>query len=128
MKNFLLSWGLIMLSALCDSYAAFIVKMKFNELGYFDFSSWQKFIDYMIQFFRSPILITAIGTFAIAPVLWFLALNRLNLSVGYPALVGFHLLFIMIFGIVFLGETFTIQKMIGLVLVIVSFFFLYEGA
>ncbi len=126
MKDFLLSWGLIILSALCDSYAAFIVKMKFNELGHIDFSSTQNFIRYILEFVKSPVLLTAVITFLVAPFLWFLALNRIDLSVGYPGLVGFHLVFIMTFGIFFLGEPITVRKMIGVFLVVVSFYFLHE--
>lgn len=126
MKNFALSWGLIILSALFDSYAAFIVKMKFNELGPIDFSSVQNFFRYMLEFVKSPVLISAIITFTVSPFLWFLALNRIELSVGYPGIVGFHLVFIMMFGIIFLHEALTFQKLIGVLLVAASFFFLQE--
>ena len=124
MKNFGLGWGLIIFSALFDSYAAFIVKMKFNELGHFDFSSGEKFLNYVSVFMKSPILVTAVLAFVTAPFLWFLALNRIDLSVGYPVLVGFHLVFIMLFGIFLLGEALTVSKMIGVLLVMVSFYFL----
>lgn len=126
MKNFALSWGLIMLSALFDSYAAFIVKMKFNELGHIDFSSAHNFFRYLMEFVKSPVLISAVITFTVSPFLWFLALNRIDLSVGYPGVVGFHLVFIMMFGIIFLHETLSLRKMIGVFLVAVSFFFLQE--
>ena len=126
MKNFLLSWGLIILSALCDSYAAFIVKMKFNELGPMDFSSASNFFRYLFEFVKSPVLLTAAVTFVVAPLLWFVALNRIDLSVGYPGLVGFHLVFIMTFGIFFLGEALTIPKLLGVLLVCASFYFLQK--
>lgn len=126
MKGFILSWGLIIVSALCDSYAAFIVKVKFNELGPIDFSSLRNFMRYFWEFVKSPLLLTAAITFIVAPVLWFLALNRIDLSVGYPGLVGFHLVFIITFGLFFLGEPMTARKWAGIVLVAISFWFLYE--
>jgi multidrug transporter EmrE-like cation transporter len=89
---------LIVLSALFDSYAAFVVKTKFNELGHIDFSSFSTFWDYMMQFIRNPKLLLAIIAFVAAPGLWFMALNRMDLSIGYPILVGFHLLFVLLFG------------------------------
>ena len=124
MSRVWISWILIIFSALLDSYAAFVVKMKFNELGPMDFSSFSGFLHYMGAFVRSPLLVTGVLAFATAPALWFLALNRLELSVGYPALVGCHLLFIMIFGLYFLGEPVTANKLIGASLVMVSFYFL----
>jgi multidrug transporter EmrE-like cation transporter len=126
MKTFLLTWGLIVLSALFDSYAAFVVKTKFNELGHIDFSSLSTFWDYMMQFIRNPKLLLAIIAFVAAPGLWFMALNRMDLSIGYPILVGFHLLFVLLFGTFALNEMFTWNKLIGVALVLSSLYFFYK--
>ena len=123
-KVFLFGWAFIVLSALFDSYASFIVKMKFNDLGAIDLHSFRNTMRYLSAFFRSPLLLTAMMTFVLAPALWFLALNRVDLSAGYPTLVGFHLLFILIFGIFFLGEPLTLRKGVGVTLVLLSFYFL----
>ncbi len=123
MKGFLLSWGMVFLSALFDSYAAYIVKTQFNKLGKLDFSSWKGFYDYMIVFFKNPIMLTALATFIAAPAMWFVALNKLDLSVAYPVLVGFHLLFVLFFGVLFLDEGMTANKAIGSLLVLVSLYF-----
>jgi multidrug transporter EmrE-like cation transporter len=127
MRVFLMSYGLIFLSALFDSYAAFIVKTRFNELGHFDLSSFRAFWSYMVNLFRSPLLVSAVVAFVAAPGLWFLALNRMDLSVGYPLLVGFHLLFVFIFGIFFLNESVNVSKLIGSTLVVASLYFFYKG-
>ena len=126
-KSFLLSWGLIILSALFDSYAAFVVKWKFNQLGPFDTSSTGSVLNYLGKFIQSPLLATAVVTFCLAPGLWFFALNRVQLSVGYPTLVGFHLIFILIFGLLFLGEPLTQTKTVGLALIFLSLFFLFKS-
>ena len=127
MKNLFISWGLIFLSALFDSYAAFIVKTQFNKIGKIDFSSIRSVSDYIFKFFQNPILLTAIITFFAAPALWFIALNRINLSTGYPVLVSFHLIFVLIFGIAFLNEGMTVNKAIGCVLVLSSLYFFYKN-
>ncbi len=117
-------WLLIICSALFDSYAAFIVKMKFNELGPMPLHSFSAFMEYMLKFLKNPLLATALVTFVAAPGLWFLALNRVNLSVGYPTLVAFHLLFVLIFGLCCLGEVLTVNRMIGIALIALSLYFL----
>jgi multidrug transporter EmrE-like cation transporter len=127
MKAIFLTYGLIFLSALFDSYAAFIVKTKFNELGHFDFSSFRSFFGYILNLLKSPLLLSALIAFVAAPGLWFLALNRMDLSVGYPILVGFHLLFVFIFGIFFLNEGLSLNKMIGSGLVVLSLYFFYKN-
>lgn len=127
MKSFILTYGLIFLSALFDSYAAFIVKTKFNEMGHLDFSSFRSFFGYIFNLLKSPLLLSAVVAFVAAPGLWFLALNRLDLSIGYPILVGFHLLFVLVFGIWFLNEAVSVNKMIGTVLVLLSLYFFYKS-
>lgn len=127
MKEFFISWGLVFLSALFDSYAAFIVKTQFNKLGKINFSNLNEIIDYMWVFIKNPILLTAIATFVAAPAMWFIALNRLDLSVAYPVLVGFHLVFVLVFGVFFIGETMSINKAIGCLLVLLSLYFFYKN-
>ncbi len=127
MKTFMSSWGLIVLSAFLDSYAAFIVKTKFNDLGKINYNSASAVLEYLLNFVRSPLLVTAIIAFVSAPGLWFLALNRIDLSVGYPILVGFHLIFILIFGVSFLGEPFDVNKLIGTFFIFFSLYFFYRS-
>ena len=126
MRGFFLTYGLIIISALLDSYAAFIVKTKFNELGHIDFSSIKSFFGYVFTLLKSPLLLSAVVAFVGAPGLWFLALNRIDLSLGYPVLVGFHLIFILIFGLFFLNEPFNYNKLIGCGLIVASLYFFYK--
>ena len=126
MKAFFLSWGLVFLSALFDSYAAFIVKTQFNKLGKMDFSSFKSIFEYLLTFFHNPILLSAVVAFVAAPGMWFIALNRLNLSVAYPVLVGFHLIFVLIFGVIFLKEDMTTSKAIGTSLILIGMLFFYK--
>ena len=120
MKQFILSWGLIILSAFFDSYAAYVVKKEFNSLGEFDYSSFKNFFSYLFKFIQSPWLLSALIAFVIAPALWFVALNKIELTIGYPLLVGFHLVFILLFGFYLLDESMSIYKIIGCALLMVS--------
>jgi multidrug transporter EmrE-like cation transporter len=117
---------LIIMSALLDSIAAFIVKNEFNKLGPMDHSSIGTMVSYLISFFKSPILILGIIAFVSAPGLWFLALNKIDLSIGYPVLVGFHLIFVFIFGTFLLNEGITFNKIVGCFFVFLSIYFFYK--
>lgn len=119
----LIGWLMIVISAFCETYAALVVKLRFNILGDINFNTFELFVDYMERFFHSPLLITGGAAFIIAPAAWFIALNRIQLSVGYPILVALHLLFVAIFGMVFLGEVFSVTKLIGFFFVMVSLYF-----
>lgn len=119
----LIGWFLIMVAAFCETYAALVVKLRFNTLGDINFNSVDLFIDYMTHFFQSPLLITGGIAFMLAPAAWFIALNRIQLSVGYPVLVALHLVFVTIFGVAVLGEAFSLNKVIGFLFVMVSLYF-----
>ena len=120
MKQFILSWGLIFLSAFFDSYAAYVVKKEFNSVGEIDFSSFKAFFLYVFKFVQSPWLLSALVAFILAPGLWFIALNKIDLTIGYPLLVGFHIVFILLFGFYLLDENMSIYKIIGCALLVVS--------
>lgn len=122
----LTSWFLIFLSSFFDSLAAFAVKNKFNELGAINFSSFASVGNYLWAFVKSPILILAIIAYGLSPAIWFFALNRIELSVGYPVLVGFHLIFISIFSVFFLKETVSAEKLIGILLIGFSLYLFYR--
>jgi multidrug transporter EmrE-like cation transporter len=120
MKQFILSWGLIFLSAFFDSYAAYVVKKEFNSVGEIDFSSFKAFFLYVFKFVQSPWLFSALVAFILAPGLWFIALNKIDLTIGYPLLVGFHLVFILLFGFFLLNEPFSVYKITGSILLLIS--------
>jgi multidrug transporter EmrE-like cation transporter len=127
MSRFLSSWGLVVLSAICDSYAAYVVKHKFNAQGEMDWSSFAAIRAYLWHFVQSPLLLTAIVTFVAAPALWFFALNRLDLSVAYPVLVALHLVLVMLTGALLLGEDVNRFKIMGTILLLGSLVFFAMG-
>ena len=120
MKSIYLSWLLIFLAAFFDSYASFVVKKEFNTIGPIDFSSLRSFFNYIVNFIKSPWLLSALVAFISAPFLWFIALDKINLTVGYPVLVGFHLVFVLVLGFFFLNEEVTKFKILGCIFLIIS--------
>ena len=133
MRNFLSplvhwiqSYGLIILSAFLDSFAAYMVKARFGQVDRIDFSSIKAFLKWLLIFLESPMMILALVGFVIAPGLWFLALNKIQLSVGYLFLVAFHVVFIMILSVGYLGEPLTVRKTFAGLLLLISIFLIYE--
>ena len=120
MRGIFIGWILILFAAFLDSYASFIVKKEFNTVGSIDFSSFNSFVRYIKNFIKSPWLASALIAFVTAPFLWFIALDKIDLTTGYPVLVGFHLVFVVLFGYFLLNEAMSINKLIGCVLLIIS--------
>ncbi|MBH46315.1 MAG: hypothetical protein CMC93_06835 [Flavobacteriaceae bacterium] len=127
LKSFL-PWFLIFLAALFDSYASYVVKYKFNEMGEIKFNSLNSIISYLRPLLLSPFFLSGIFLFILAPFLWFFALNKIDLSVGYPVLVTFHLIFVYLISFLLLNENFNWYKLAGAVLLTISIFLFYKGS
>jgi multidrug transporter EmrE-like cation transporter len=127
LKTFL-PWFLIFLAALFDSYASYVVKYKFNEMGDIKLNSFHSIISYLRPLLLSPFFLSGIFLFILAPILWFFALNKIDLSVGYPVLVTFHLIFVYLLSFLLLEENFNLYKLFGSILLIISVFLFYKGS
>ena len=119
-RNF--SWMLILFSSFCETLSATIVKLRHNELGQVSFTEADELRLFFMEFVQDPWLLVAGIAFVLSPVCWFIALNRIQLSVGYPVLVVFHVVFIIAFSAYMLEEGFDNNKMIGFALMLVSLF------
>ena len=119
-------WLLIFYAAVADCYAAYVIKLKFNELGAIDFSTSGSMLDYTFKLLGSGMFVSAICAYAMAPLLAFVALSKLELSVFYPVSIIFHMVFIVLLAGL-LGEVISLYKIIGIVLIIISLYFLFKG-
>jgi multidrug transporter EmrE-like cation transporter len=118
---------LILLSALLDTYAAYVFKQMFKK----DRSNENRLISGLLVFFvttiRKPFFLSGVIAYALAPTTWFFALNSIELSVGYPLLVAFHLVFVFLFAIIFLQEELTQNRLIGCICIFLSVCFLFTN-
>ncbi|MBH45149.1 MAG: hypothetical protein CMC93_00855 [Flavobacteriaceae bacterium] len=127
LKTFL-PWFLIFLAALFDSYASYVVKYKFNEMGDIKLNSLHSIISYLRPLLLSPFFLSGVLLFMLAPVLWFFALNKIDLSIGYPVLLSFHLIFVFLISFVLLNENINLYKISGVILLLFSIFLFYRGS
>lgn len=125
-KELWISFGLILISAFFDSFAAYVIKARFNVMGRIPSDSLSHVLAYMFSFLQSPLIILGIILFFSAPALWFVALNRIDLTLAYPTVVGFHLFFIIFFGVCLLGEAMTLSRWISVGFLFISLYFLYR--
>ena len=124
MKQFIFSWGALSVSVMFNAVGVFIVKQRLNELGVFPTESIRSMVHYLFLLTKSPPVLFGIFLVFVAPILSAIALSRLDITIAYPALIGLNFLFILILGTLFLGENLTLYKIVGIGLVIASFYFL----
>ena len=124
-KVWLLSWGLVILSASLDAIAIYFIKHSLNVLGPFPLSSMKSFLNYSIELIKMPKAMGGLLFYAASPFLWLFALSRLEISVAYPLVVTLHLFFATIIAFFLLGEQITVSKIAAVLLIIASVFLLY---
>lgn len=104
-------------------YGTIALKYSLNQLGQPRFDSLADGFDYAIRFLQSPLAVSAIFAFVIGAVFMMIAFSRMDVSIAYPAITGMNFLSIAIFSMAILGEDFSVNKLIGIALVLVSIYF-----
>ena len=124
MKNMFLSWGMLVLSVVFNVFGVFVVKQRLNELGAIKMDSLRTVLQYFLLMMTSPLVIFGIVFFFAAPFLFTIALSRMEISVAYPAQLGLNFLILILLGLIFLGESLTIYKVVGMAMVLAGIYFL----
>ena len=116
---------LIIVSALLDTYAAYVFKKMLKKNRSSEHHSINNILDFFVTTIRNPFLLSGLIAYALAPTAWFFALNGIELSVGYPLLVAFHLVFVLLFAIILLNEKLNRNRLIGCACIFLSVCFLF---
>jgi len=125
-KEFILSWGMLVMSVVFNAVGVFIIKLKLNELGPVKVDSIKGVSTYFLSLFRSGIVIAGAFLFAVAPLLFAVALSRMEISVAYPVQVVLNFVLLLLLAVLFLGENLTVVKVAAIFLAFVSMFLLYK--
>ncbi|MFC1577030.1 hypothetical protein ACFL42_01480 [Candidatus Omnitrophota bacterium] len=124
-KGFILSWGMLLFGVLMNVFGVYIVKMRINEVGSFQFSSAGAVINYFITLAKSPIAVIGAVVIMAAPLPYAIALSKMELSVAYPASVALNCLLVLFLATLFLGESITWNKAAGIGMIMASLYLLY---
>ena len=119
-KDWLLSWGTLLLSVCFNALGAIVIKSKMNEVGKIELQSFRKILEYCLVFLKSPMVVISIILFFSAPFLFAVALSRLPISIAYPVQVGLNFLLVLVLSFFFLSESMTVIKLVGIFLIMVG--------
>ena len=126
-KEWFFSWGFVILSGVLDAVAIFMIKHALNSLGSIPFSSINEFVNYLLNLIKSPMAIVGGIGYIASPILWFLAMSRLDITLAYPVIVALHIIVAPLLAILFLGEEFTYSKLIAVLSIIFGVIILYTN-
>ena len=125
MKYFILTWGLLIFSALIDVIAIIIIKLKLNSLGPIKFDGIYNTFIYCVKIISTPTTFLAAVAVTLSPLFYAFALSRLNLSIAYPIVVGFNAIFLLIFSYIILNEALTLKNTFGMIFIIIGIVIIY---
>lgn len=119
-----LSWGMLILSVFFNAYGVFVIKLRLNEMGPFKWETFRAALGYFIFLLKSPLVVSGILLFFLAPFLFAIALSRMEIVVAYPAQIGLNFLILILLALIFLGEQLTFYKVAGIVLIFAGIYLL----
>lgn len=117
LKNWFLSWGMLVVSVVFNALGASVIKWKLNEVGKIEFHSFQKLIEYALIFLRSPVVVISVLLFFASPFLFAVALSRLPLTMAYPVQIGLNFLLVLAVSVLFLNEKVSVVQWVGIGLI-----------
>jgi drug/metabolite transporter (DMT)-like permease len=115
LKNLLL----IVLTVMINTTGQFVIKTGVNRIG--KISITENFLGTIIKAFTSWIIIGGFGLYFMSAVLWIIILSRAELSWAFPILSLSYVITVLISPML-LNETFSIQRLLGTLVICVGVF------
>ena len=106
-------------------YSQLIIKWQVNNAGELPLDSFGK-LKFLLILLLNPWVISAIISTFCAGVSWMLAMSKFDLSYAYPFLSLVYA-FMMVASVVFLNESLTLNKMIGVFFIMIGIVIITKG-
>jgi drug/metabolite transporter (DMT)-like permease len=97
-------------------FGQLIIKFRINLNGKMP-SEFKQKIFFLFKLFLDPYIFSGFLSAVFASLFWMAAMTKLPITRAYP-IMSFAPILVLIFGVFFLGETMTIGKVIGAILII----------
>ncbi len=123
-KSSILGWTMVLLFVGLNASGALVLKMQIQHLGSIQVATPRLFFSSVIAVLSSLRVLLAIGALFAATIAWMIALANLELSRAYPVAIGLQFLTIMSASMLWHGESLTILKTVGLLLLLLGIIFL----
>ncbi|MDQ7057295.1 MAG: EamA family transporter [Ghiorsea sp.] len=108
-------------------YGQLILKWRIVEYGALPERFSEKLI-FLFKLLFDPYIFSGFFAAFIASFLWMAAMTKFDVSHAYPIIVGGLAILTSVFAVIFLKESFSILKIVGLLLIVSGVFFLSKGS
>jgi multidrug transporter EmrE-like cation transporter len=115
MSSYLYIFGTIVFTV----YGQIILKWRLTNLRISLPEDWLQKVIYLIKLIFDPYIFSGFVAAFIASLFWMVAMTKFEITTAYP-FMSLAPALVFIIGILFLGETFTLGKIIGLLFIIIG--------
>lgn len=108
-------------------YGQLILKWRINNVGSLPVNFSEK-IFFLINLLFDPWIFSGFASAFVASFFWMAAMTKFDVSHAYPIIVGGLVILTSVFAIVFLRESISALKIMGIVLIVTGVYFLSKGS
>jgi drug/metabolite transporter (DMT)-like permease len=108
----------ILLTLLFTVYGQLVLKWQMGKVGNMPDNTIDKIL-FLLQQFLNPWIMSGFMSAFLASLAWMAAMTRFNLNYAYP-FMSLAFIIVMLFSVIFLRESLTLQSVLGTVLVVVG--------
>ena len=112
----------ILLTLLFTVYGQLVLKWQMGKAGSMPDNTIDKIL-FLLQQFLNPWIMSGFMSAFLASLAWMAAMTRFNLNYAYP-FMSLAFIIVMLFSVIFLRESLTLQSVLGTVLVVVGLTFI----
>ena len=126
-RELLLSWGMVGAYVILNSFGALAIKQAVHHIGMAQASSLKDVVSFFAATFVSPLVLPGLFAIGLSACAWIIALSRMELSIAYPVAVALNCLIVVSAGLALYGETLSLNKLVGIGLLLSSIILLFRS-
>ena len=108
-------------------YGQLVLKWRINDVDSLPASFTEK-IFFLINLLFDPWIFSGFASAFVASFFWMAAMTKFDVSHAYPIIVGGLVILTSLFAIVFLRESVSMLKVMGVILIVSGVYFLSKGS
>jgi len=125
-RDLLLSWGMVVVYVMLNSFGALSIKRTIHQIGVTDNLSSDDVMHLVALAFGSPLLLLGLFSIGVSACAWIVALSRMELSTAYPVAVSLNCLVVILGGLLTYGESISLNKCAGIALLFLSLILMFR--
>lgn len=120
------SLALITLVASLTITSQTFLKRGLREIGEIKFSGLRDFFSVLFHFMQNKFIVTGIFIAAIGVFFWLMVISKMDLTVAFPISGAIFFVLLFLFSWIFLGETITVVKVLGVLLILLGAYMIFK--